>query len=80
MNDNSTEGWYCVSNNNPIVWAFGELRLDKVVNIKASVERLANGRWSWRAMSFMSLLPMGAGTEPTREIAQQAAQEFLEMK
>lgn len=71
------DNWYCVDNIN-ITYMYGVLdEHNRVGNVKAEVQRLQDGSWGWRASNFTSIIPYGAGSEPSRELAQQAAEKFL---
>jgi hypothetical protein len=69
--------WYCIDNVN-LTYAYGELdRYNLVNNVKAKVSRIEDGSWNWQASSFISILPYNSGNEPSRELAQLAAEKNL---
>jgi len=71
MNSEQLE-WHCMLSDIK-VWALGEL-IDgnKLANIGAIVNRLANGNWSWTLnVPYLSM----SGIEPSRETAMNSAEQ-----
>jgi hypothetical protein len=74
------KGWYKISDK-PVRYSLGLLdRYNLVNDIEAVVREVEGGVWEWKASSFLSLIPYGEGIEVSRELAQRAAEKFLDQE